>query len=985
MNLSHIAEACALGLIVAVLGGCGGSGASGNTSAGTAATTGVTDPSSSGNTGAGGGATAASVANPKCTVRVSAGASSSSAVTAAPALAPSASASTTISMADATVVIPPAGCSIAITVTRSSVAAAGAASVSYATKAGTATEGVDYAGQSGTLTWVEDDATPRVIDVPIVSLGGAGKTFTVQLSAAGGDALVGTQSSTAVNYASGAASNPQGSVYFAAPVYFVGPKGGAATLAVNRAAGDTKDSAKVVYFTASHTAAPPTDLTATTGSLTWAAGDTTPKTIVVPINATSLGGKDFSVTLTAQSGTSVGAPGSATVAILPASDALQIHAAGNQLIDAFGNTVQLRGATVEGLEAPGCGWDASGDLTAGATEPDWSMLTAWKLNTVRLPISRDCWSNPAYQSLVAKAVRDATTAGLAVILSEDESPEAEFTSSAATPAPNLPDLQAFWISVSQTFSGTPAVLFELGPSSATGPNYTAAAYNSLIGAIRLSNATNVIILGGTAMDNDLSWWTRYPPTDPTGQVALAYRTFPTQSNGTPGSAVQTALNAPGVPVIITATGGPVGPGADTSFLTGLLGIADRNAWGVIATAWNPATGAAAGSNTLIQSTATYLPTVGEGQVFHNWTFDHENTSVNVGPVPASVTAAGTGGSSSSVGGYGPPNFIVLPAETTSTPVRTVAVGSGGSIAPSSSALTTLLVNLAAPAAANRHLLVGHHSQYWHDDVTDNIAGLQKLTGQLPAILGTGYNVGGSPEDGIALSNQYLAQGGLVMLSWWAGNPTSGVSTTDSTNVAINFPSLITPGSPEFQNWHATLDAFAAAATRLSGPVYFRPFLELNGNWFWWGGHDPGQFITLWQQTHDYLVKTKGLTNLVWVYCVNDGLGRYADYYPGNAYVDVVSMDEYPPTTASDSQAMYQALVPLGKPIILAEAGDTYTFPAPFTVDINTTYELIKNAYPDVVAVLNWCQAYDMDLQLNAPQVMSNHSNIVLSTLPTAPQ
>jgi mannan endo-1,4-beta-mannosidase len=850
-------------------------------------------------------------------------------------------------------------------VTRSTNYQAGPATASYTTQSGTATAGKDFTQVTGVLSWAADDTNPKTITVPINSLGGAGKHFAVKLTAAGGDAALNTQISTAVSFANGAPATPQGDVYFSAPVYLIGSQGGLAVLTVNRG-GDPSEAAVVAYATGSYSAAASTDFTSSSGQLNWAAGDASPHTIAVPINSASLGGRDFFVTLSQQSGGTLGSPGTATVAILPVSNALQIHVQGDQLVDALGNTVQLRGATIDGLEATGCSWTASHAVATGATEPDWSKLVAWKLNAVRLPISRSCWANPAYQTLLTTAAADAAAAGLAVIIDEDEPITGGFTSTSAEPIPSLADVLAFWNSVALTFAGQPAVLFELGPSLATGPNYVGGAYNLLIHAIRSTNATNVILLGGPTGDSNLTWWTQYPPTDVVNQLALAYRELPSSSNAAPpNTAAAGVLNAPGVPVVVTETGAPAGSGAGTNYLTQMLALADQDNWGVIASEWNPADSESVVFDSLIQSLSNYAPTQGEGVVYNQWSFNHRNTAVNVGPIPNADAQ--------------------LPATTPTTPIQAVATGSAGSTVPSSAALTRLLVNLSNLTGSSRRLLIGQHTNYWDADPTDNITGLQQQTGQLPAIVGTAYNVGGSPEDGIALSNQYLEQGALVMLSWWPGNPTSGVSTTDATNVAINFTAVITPGTAEYQNWHASLDAFAAAAATLTGPVYFRPFLELNGDWFWWGGHDPAQFITLWKQTHDYLVNTKGLTNLVWVYCINSGVKHYADYFPGTDYADVVAMDEYPPGNASEDVAMYQAMLSLNEPMIFAEAGDANAnvgLPAPFTKDNSQMITTIKTYFPAVVAALIWSQSASLDMQMGASTIMNDPSNIVLATLST---
>jgi hypothetical protein len=61
---------------------------------------------------------------------------------------------------------------------------AGDASVDYATADGTASNGVDYTATSGTLTWTNNDAAAKQIEVPILVGPGAqpARYFTLDLS-----------------------------------------------------------------------------------------------------------------------------------------------------------------------------------------------------------------------------------------------------------------------------------------------------------------------------------------------------------------------------------------------------------------------------------------------------------------------------------------------------------------------------------------------------------------------------------------------------------------------------------------------------------------------------------------------------------------------------------------------------------------------------------------------------------------------------------
>ncbi len=76
-----------------------------------------------------------------------------------------------------------AGGSVSLTIVRTS--AAGAASVGFATRDGTALAGTDYSATSGTLTWADGDLSSLMVTVPVLDRGlsdGSTRTFSVVLS-----------------------------------------------------------------------------------------------------------------------------------------------------------------------------------------------------------------------------------------------------------------------------------------------------------------------------------------------------------------------------------------------------------------------------------------------------------------------------------------------------------------------------------------------------------------------------------------------------------------------------------------------------------------------------------------------------------------------------------------------------------------------------------------------------------------------------------
>ena len=206
---------------------------------------------------------------------------------------------------------------IAFTVTLDSAASA-TVTVDYATANGTA-DGDDYTATSGTLTFAAG-TTSGTITVPIADddVNESDETFTVTLSNASG-ATLGTASAT------GTIRNRH-----VTPVVSISDAGGtegdgdiAFTVTLDSAASAT---VTVDYATADGTVDAGDDYTATSGTLTFAAG-TTSGTIIVPIadDDENEGDETFTVTLSNASGATLGTA-SATGTIRDTEDAADLSA-----------------------------------------------------------------------------------------------------------------------------------------------------------------------------------------------------------------------------------------------------------------------------------------------------------------------------------------------------------------------------------------------------------------------------------------------------------------------------------------------------------------------------------------------------------------------------------------------------------------------------------------------------------------------------------
>jgi mannan endo-1,4-beta-mannosidase len=240
------------------------------------------------------------------------------------------------------------------------------------------------------------------------------------------------------------------------------------------------------------------------------------------------------------------------------------------------------------------------------------------------------------------------------------------------------------------------------------------------------------------------------------------------------------------------------------------------------------------------------------------------------------------------------------------------------------------------AISGHQTLTGQHNfpnsvSRWSDRIYD-------LTGKYPAIFGQDFgfssgedkdSVDGRPSMIEEVKRQYH-NGAVIALTWHAVRPTDDEPVTFRDSVQghltdFEWNELLTPGTELNNRWVEQVDVIAGYLRQLQEagvPVLFRPYHEMNGNWFWWGGR-PGEHgsAALYRQLYHRFVNVHHLNNLVWVWNVNspsENAGLITAYYPGAHYADVVTMDIY----GEFKQSYYDDILVLAgdKPIALAEVG-----------------------------------------------------------------
>lgn len=187
----------------------------------------------------------------------------------------------------------------------------GAVSVQYATANSSALAGSDYTSRSGTLSFAAGVTSANVL-VPILNntIVEGTESFRVVLSNPVG-AVLGARSATTVTIL-----DDDSTVDFTSPIATTTETLRSITLYVRRI-GSTQTAASVRYATANGSALAPSDYATRSGTLSWAAGDATTKTIVIPIvdDRVREQTENFSVVLSSPSGTMLGSNARAVITI----------------------------------------------------------------------------------------------------------------------------------------------------------------------------------------------------------------------------------------------------------------------------------------------------------------------------------------------------------------------------------------------------------------------------------------------------------------------------------------------------------------------------------------------------------------------------------------------------------------------------------------------------------------------------------------------
>jgi mannan endo-1,4-beta-mannosidase len=250
--------------------------------------------------------------------------------------------------------------------------------------------------------------------------------------------------------------------------------------------------------------------------------------------------------------------------------------------------------------------------------------------------------------------------------------------------------------------------------------------------------------------------------------------------------------------------------------------------------------------------------------------------------------------------------------------------------------------------AGKHVLTGQHN--FPNTKDDSTRRITAIYGKIPAIFGQDFGFAAfGDKDAVAARPAIIAEcqrqfanGALITLCWHAVPPTADepvtfrpkrgatpaqpLASVQGRLTDEQWHDLITPGTPLYQHWCAQVDVIAGFLKELQAahvPVLWRPYHEMNGNWFWWGdrGGERGTKV-LYRQLFDRFVYYHKLNNLIWIWSLDrpgSNSGSFSDFFPGKKYFDIAALDVY---QNDFQQTYYENLLKLagGKPITLAEVG-----------------------------------------------------------------
>ncbi len=184
-----------------------------------------------------------------------------------------------------------------------------------------------------------------------------------------------------------------------------------------------------------------------------------------------------------------------------------------------------------------------------------------------------------------------------------------------------------------------------------------------------------------------------------------------------------------------------------------------------------------------------------------------------------------------------------------------------------------------------------------------------------------------PKDQVS---KIVQMGSVPIITWepWLSDFSDNIANQPPKEAREVNP-LKTISSGVYDNYIRT---WAKEAKQINSPLYLRFAHEMNDPYRYpWGPHnnEQGDFIAAWRHVHS-IFKQMGADNVIWMWSIHSAYENYQAFYPGDAFVDVVSTGILNFGTSVYWSKWwtfeelfaphYQALANFGKPIIIVEFG-----------------------------------------------------------------
>lgn len=232
------------------------------------------------------------------------------------------------------------------------------------------------------------------------------------------------------------------------------------------------------------------------------------------------------------------------------------------------------------------------------------------------------------------------------------------------------------------------------------------------------------------------------------------------------------------------------------------------------------------------------------------------------------------------------------------------------LTPETKALHQKLTEIAKKGVAFGHQDSNAYGIGWKHEGFPSDSDIKKITGDHAAVFG--FEIG-HIEIGHEMNLDSLRfdlmkdlikdahqNGSIITISWHADNPVTDGNSWDNTPAV---PQILKGGElrAKFEGYVEKTANFLLDLKDDNGnliPVIFRPWHEMTGDWFWWGGKNrtSEEYHQLFRETVELLRDKHNVHNLLYAYSPDKIYHNteYMENYPGDEWVDILGIDIYDP-------------------------------------------------------------------------------------------